>query len=322
MIRRVVLPSPGEEVKRAVTRVFDSGRYVNGPETIAFEEAWADYCGAKYCVGTSSGTEALVIALRAIGIERGDSVLCPALSFVGTAEAIVIAGGIPVYCDVDSRGLMDPDCAIRAPICKFVLPVHLYGQLVDLEWMRSLMGAIFVEDACQAHGEFKELESDAACFSFYPTKNLGALGMSGALVTNEKGVYENAKENAIMDELQAAVLLAKLPYLDEANESRKEVAQWYRELGISSFVESGNYHLYPVKVRDPERVKQVMLDAGVEVGMHYPYVLPDCVPSGMIKNKYFQAREIAFGHVTLPMYPELDRETVKYISEEFHNANA
>ncbi len=321
MIRRVVLPAPGEEVKRAVNRVLDSGRYVNGPETIAFEEAWADYCGAKYCVGMGSGTQALVTAFRALGIERGDSVLCPALSFVATAKAIVTAGGTPVYCDVDSRGLMDPDCAIRAPICKFVLPVHLYGQLVDLKWMRGLMGAIFIEDACQAHGQVRTVKSDAACFSFYPTKNLGALGMAGAIVTNDEDVYEKAKENAIMDEIQAAVLLAKLPGLDEANEMRKEVAQWYREFGVESFVEEGNYYLYPVLADDPERVKQVMWDAGVEVGIHYPYILPDRVPSGMIKL-YTQALTLAFWHVTLPMYPELDRATVKHISEEFHRCVA
>ncbi len=315
MIRRVVL-SLGVKERQAVSRVLSSGRYVNGPETTAFEETWADYCGAKYCVGTGSGTQALVIAFRALGIQRGDSVLCPALSFVATAEAIVTAGGTPVYCDVDERGLMDPD---SAPWCKFVLPVHLYGQLVDLSWMRKMLGSIFVEDACQAHGKFKELKSDVACFSFYPTKNLGALGMTGAVVTNDEEVYEYAKEISIMDEIQAAVLLAKLPFLDEANERRQQVAQWYGELGISSFTRDGNHYVYPVMVREPEHVKRVMWDAGVEVGIHFPYILPDRVPSGMLRP-YLQARKIAFGHVTLPMYPELDRETVKHVSEEFHRA--
>lgn len=330
MISRVVLPFPDDAVLEAITRVAESGQYVKGPEIAAFERAWAEYCGAGYCVGVGSGGQALLVALLALDIQPGDRVLLPALSYVGSVRSVVLAGGVPVYCDVDASGLMDVVSATRISPCRFIMPVHLYGQVVEMSWVRDLadsMGAFVVEDAAQAHSSLISVQGDFACFSFYPTKNLGALGEAGALVTDDESLYHRAYDivrygdrglNFVMDEIQAAVLNAKLPGLDSENERRERVAEWYRELGISSFAR-GNNHLYPVTVSDPGRVKARMFERGVEVGQHYPYILSDIVPSpdlGIVS----QAQQIAYHHVTLPMYPELDREAVKCVSEELIRA--
>ncbi|GAI88362.1 unnamed protein product, partial [marine sediment metagenome] len=219
------------EVDRAINRVLHSGSYVMAEEVEAFEEEWAEYCKAKYCVGVSSGTDALYLTLKALGIS-GQQVVTTPFTFFATTQAIIASGNYPMYVDVDETGNLPPvDFGDRVAI-----PVHLYGR--PGKWK----GSRIIEDSAQAHG--LPLSGLAACFSFYPTKNLGAMGQAGAVVTNDLNLANEVRRlrtygeagrfvhyrltgNHRMDELQAAILRAKLPYLSSWNKARRDRALQY-----------------------------------------------------------------------------------------------
>ena len=297
-----------DDVLSAIARVVESGAFVNGPEVDGFERSFADYCGTAECVGVASGLDALRLALLAAGIERGDEVLVPAMTFVATLEAVTQAGGKPVVVDVSERDYcLDADAAPSAcgARTRFAVPVHLYGQMADLrafERLAAATGIGVLEDACQAHGARRDgIRAGAggsvgAAFSFYPAKNLGAFGDAGAFVTHDRSVadlvralrehgqrekYRHELEGytSRMATIQAAVLLHKLEHLDRWTEERRAAAAAYSEAlaGIGDLrlppVPDGSepvWHLYVVRTADPAALSRFLGEHGIRTGRHYP----------------------------------------------------
>lgn len=298
------------EVNTAIWGVLESTRFIGGPEVSCFEAEFAQYCQVQHCVGLSSGTAALSLALEAAGIGAGDEVITTTHTFVATAEAIAKLGAKPVLVDVDPETCtIDVEQAIRAVTghTKAILPVHLYGHPADLDPILDICeryGLLLIEDAAQAHGALykgRRIGSfgHVACFSFYPGKNLGAYGDAGAVVTNDADLaakvamladhgrargskYEHtvAGYNHRLDALQAAVLRVKLPHLDNWNERRRAIAARYNELLAEAAVVTPRaaswatpvYHLYAVQVAPDHRaeIQQALNDAGIATGIHYP----------------------------------------------------
>ena len=296
-----------DELVEALSDLVDSGRFTNGPEVSEFEAAFASWCGVEHCVGIASGLDALRLGLKASGIEPGDEVILPALTFVATAEAVSQAGGRPVLADISERDWnLDPASAEAATTerTRFLLPVHLYGQLADMLALRALaerQQLAIVEDACQAHGAERDgtragAVGVASAFSFYPGKNLGAMGDAGALVTSDAQVadevralrehgqrrkYEHDVEGwtSRLDTIQAIVLLLKLPQLTGWNEQRRRAAALYTEAldGLGDIVlppvPAGSapvWHLYVIRTKEPERLAKSLARRGIATGRHYP----------------------------------------------------
>jgi len=288
--------------------LIDSGRFINGPAVAEFESAFAAYCGSRYAVGVSSGLDALRLGLLAGGVQPGDEVIVPALTFVATLEAVTQAGARPVIVDVlEEDATIDP-LAVEAAIGErtfAVIPVHLYGQLADMRRLEEVTrprAVQLVEDACQAHGAAggggvrPGERGQVAAFSFYPGKNLGAFGDAGAIVTDDEALahrvsalrehgqlakYVHGVEGwtARLDSIQALVLLRKLPLLDAWNESRREVAARYVEelegvgdLKLPSTPPGAEpvWHLFVVQTESPEELSSFLAGRGVQSGRHYP----------------------------------------------------
>jgi len=296
-------------VHAAIRRVIDSGWYVLGPEVEAFEQAFADACHASHAIGVGTGTDAIAIILRALGIGAGDEVITTPLSAAYTALACMMAGARPVFADLDPARLTLDPAAVEAqvtPRTRAILPVHLYGQPAD---MRAIMAIAsrhrlaVVEDCCQAHlatcdGQPVGSFGVAAAYSFYPTKNLGALGDGGAITTNDAALAAKVKRlrnggqtdryhhaemgvNSRLDEIQAAILSARLPYLARWTSARREVAGRYRRLLAGAPVEvppecdSGHvYHLLPILSASRDRLQAWLHDLGIETLIHYPVPIP------------------------------------------------
>ncbi len=293
-------------VDKAIKRCLESGHYILGKETELFEEAFAAFTGATYCIGVANGLEALQIALMALGIGEGDEVLTVSNSAVATSLAITNVGATPVFVDVDEYYHMDP-ALIESHITKrtkAIMPVHLFGQSIAMSEIQKIAqkhGLAIVEDACQAHGaRFNNQQVGTfgalAAFSFYPTKNLGAYGDGGAITTNSKELYEKCKMlrnygqqtryfhilkgiNSRLDEVQSAILSAKLPKLPEALEKRNEIAQAYLEglKNIPGIVlpkirpeAYHSFHLFVIKVKDREELMTYLSEKGVQTIIHYP----------------------------------------------------
>jgi len=295
------------ELLADVAELIATNAYTNGPAVAQFERAFAAYCGVAECVGCASGLDALRLALLATGIEPGDEVIVPANTFVATLEAVTQARGVPVVVDVsESDYNVDVTAAEAAvgPRTRYLLPVHLYGQLADMAAVRALAdraGLRVVEDACQAHGASRDGlgaggSGDAGAFSFYPGKNLGAMGDAGALVTSDDAVaahvrmlrehgqrrkYAHEVEGwtARLDTIHALVLLRKLPLLDEWTEQRRAAARYYTEAlaGVGDLrlppVPAGSepvWHLYVVRTAAPGALADFLAQRGIGTGRHYP----------------------------------------------------
>jgi dTDP-4-amino-4,6-dideoxygalactose transaminase len=322
-----------------VADLIDSGAFTNGPAVADFEAAFAAYCGTRRCVGVASGLDALRLALLAAGIARGDEVLVPALTFAATFEAVTQAGGVPVPVDVSELDYnLDPLAAAHAvgARTRFVLPVHLYGQLADVVALRGL-GLPLVEDACQAHGARRDgiaagTAGIAAAFSFYPGKNLGAMGDAGAVVTGDDALaetivalrehgqrakYRHELEGwtARLDTIQALVLLHKLPLLDGWNAERRSVAARYGEAlaGVGDLrlppVARGSepvWHLYPVRTARPAELGAFLGERGIGTGRHYPeppHLSAAYRPLGYRRGAFPVAEALAAELLSLPMFP-------------------
>jgi len=337
----------GPDVLAATERVGASGWYVLGREVEAFETAFAEFCRAPSAVGVASGLDAIEVGLRALGIETGQPVLTTPLTAFPTTLAILRAGGVPVFADVDEHGILDLDrCDAlleeRADI-RYCVPVHLYGQSIDLRRLRELkdkFGLRIVEDAAQAHGARFEGEAvgsvgDVAAYSFYPTKNLGALGDAGALTCRSESVAARAQSlrnygqsaryvhdelglNSRLDELHAAILVeALLPRLKAWTERRCEIARRYREAlgGIAltplpiTDAEGCVYHLFPILVRSGTRdgFREFLSAAGIDSGVHYPTLTfaQKAVASEYAGLEAPLALAIADQQVSLPVHPLL-----------------
>jgi dTDP-4-amino-4,6-dideoxygalactose transaminase len=327
----------------AYKRVLASSAFTGGPEVAAFEEALSGYVGAEYAVGVSSGTAALQLALEAAGIGRGDEVILPPNTFFATAEAIVATGATPVFADVDpATALIDP-AAVRAALTErtaAVIPVHLYGQTVDMDAILSVTGprALFVlEDACQAigaawNGRGAGSLGDAAAFSFYPGKNLGALGDAGALTTSRreiaiaamllrdhgqpaKYVHKVSGYNHRLDGLQAAFLAAKLPFLKGQQAARDCAAELYRKRlarldGVQLLeVQPGArhvFHLMVVRVANRDQILTALRASGVMASIHYPtpiHLEPAWQARGGRAGLYPNAEALAASVLSLPIFP-------------------
>lgn len=292
------------EFEAGFSRFLDSGRYVAGPAVEEFERAFAEYCGARFCVAVSTGTAAIEIACRALGIGSTSKVLVPGMTFVATPQAVLTTGASVTLCDVDFESrLMDPDFVetLLANGVNAVLPVHLHGRQVDLTSLverAKAEGVSIVEDASQAAGSFLNgahagVTGDVGTFSFYPGKNLGALGEGGCLITDREDVAEFARlyrnwgakhryehdfdgSNHRMHELQACFLRVKLQRLDSYVEARRQAALQYTErlsassVGIPIPTPDHAFHVYAVTVRKRETAQRMLADAGYETGVHYP----------------------------------------------------
>lgn len=342
----------GEDVLRAVERVGASGWYVLGEEVRRFETVLAGNWGLAEAVGVASGLDALEIALRALDIQRGDRVLTTPLSAFATTMAIVRLGGVPVFCDTDSNGLLDLDAAESVLAAdrsiRFLLPVHLFGQSLDLDRLATLQERFnvgVIEDCAQSVGaEWAGRPTGTvgrlAATSFYPTKNLGAMGDGGAVLTNDAGLAARVRRlrdygqsakyrhdeigwNSRLDELQAAILgEAVLPRLRDWTRRRQEVAARYtagihhanvRLLRPPASATSCE-HLFPVAVAKREHFEAHLKACGIATGRHYPILIPD--QEAMVgtrfevKGELSRAKELASHEVSLPIHPQLTEEEI------------
>ena len=334
----------GGDLERACLDALTRGDYILGPDVAAFEEEFARFCGVAHGVGVDSGTSALELSLRGLGIGPGDEVITAASTFVATTLAIAHTGARAILVDVDpSTYTIDPRAVAAAigPMTRAIVPVHLYGQCADMEALLALArrkGLAVVEDACQAHGARHRGEragslGDAAAFSFYPSKNLGAAGDGGIVVTRDALLADRVRmlrnygqrrkhhseivgHNRRLDTLQAAMLRVKLPHLDAWNAARRAHAASYDEaLGaapvIRPAVAAENepvWHLYVIRVDDRDTVRARLAEHGIETGVHYPvpvHLQPSHRSLGHGPGDFPISERLAEEGVSLPMYPEL-----------------
>ena len=341
------------EIDAAVARVTASGWYIGGPEVTAFEEDYADYCGAEHCVGLANGLDALHLALRAMDVGPGDEVILASNSYIATLLAVSMVGATPVLVepDPDTHNL-DP-ALIEAAITeqtKVLLPTHLYGQSADLDPMLELArkhGLKLLEDAAQAHGaRYKGrrlgAHGDAVAWSFYPTKNLGAMGDAGALTTNDPeiarrvrvmGNYGSSKRyiadvkgvNSRLDPLQAAILAVKLRHLDEWNDRRRAIAAYYADalagcgFGLPVVPEWADpvWHLYVVQAPERDQLAARLADAGVQTLVHYPippHLQQAYADLKLRKGSFPIAERLAERVLSLPIGPHLPRERAEEVA--------
>jgi dTDP-4-amino-4,6-dideoxygalactose transaminase len=338
------------ELRAAFERVLGSSAFILGAEVERFEVEFARYCGTEHCVGVGSGTAALALMLQAAGIGPGDEVIIPAHTFAASAFAVLQAGAAPVCADVrEETGLIDVD-AVRAaigPRTAALLPVHLYGQLCEMDALRALAerhGLAVFEDAAQAHGAGEPGRragalGTAAAFSFYPSKNLGALGDGGAICTDDGalagqlralrdlgrrgGVHEVVGPNERLDGLQAAFLRVKLAHLDGYNEARRDRAARYRDAlsGVIEVLEEwpgGDcvYHLMPIRVDDRATLAAELGARGIATGVHYPVAIPDHPAlADLAAADTPVARDWAARELSLPIFPELTAAELEAVCE-------
>jgi dTDP-4-amino-4,6-dideoxygalactose transaminase len=349
-----------DEIAERQRAVLDSGRYILGPEVEAFESEFASWLGAKHCVGVGNGTDALAIALRALGVGPGDEVVVPSLSFFATVEPVVTIGATPVFCDVDPDSWV-MTAATAEPLItdrtKALLPVHIFGNPAPVEELMELAeprGIKVLEDAAQAHGATLDGRmagalGDAATFSFFPSKNLGGFGDGGAVVTSDPEVEEVARRlrfhgstdkkthteagyNSRLDEIQAAALRVLLPYLDEWTASRRSVAAAYREAGlgdhaaIQSEVEGGQsaWHLFVVRAPDRDRLGKALDAAGIGARPYYevPLYRQPAVERWAPADPLPAVEEVCAEILALPMGTALDPAAPPRVAEAVGQALA
>jgi len=349
-----------QDVDAALARVIENTSFILGPEVRAFEAAFAEYVGARACIGVNSGTAALQLALMAAGIGAGDEVIVPSFTFFATAEAVSVLGATPVFVDIDpisytiTAEIVAPAITPRT---RAIIPVHLYGQTVDLDPILEVAAKhnlCVIEDAAQAHGaEYKGKRvgalGSAGCFSFYPSKNLGAYGEAGAVVTNDEKLATQLRllrdhgstskyahaivgYNFRMEEIQAAVLNVKLPHLNGWNDGRRANAARYnqslaqtglvlpREMNYAHHV----YHVYAVQTDNRDDVQKRMTAAGVQTGVHYPipiHLQPAYASLGYQRGDLPVTEALAERVLSLPMFPELNEEQIARVAEAVGRGN-
>ena len=340
----------GQDFKGAVCRVLDSHWYIMGEEVKRFEAEFAAYLNVEHCVSVANGSDALELSLRAIGVKSGDKVVTVSNAGFYGSTAIRAVGAEPVYIDICEKSLtMDPE-ALRAAMVenpKAIIVTHLYGQLADIDAIVSIAksaGVAVIEDCAQSHGAQRNGKKcgaygDIACFSFYPTKNLGALGDGGAIVTDNielasrvsklkqygwEGKYNVAVpggRNSRLDEIQAAILRMKLPELDGQNEQRRRIAQRYNtafkafDLQVPSSVDDDFVaHLYVVRTSDREGFRKHLAESGVHSDIHYP--IPDHLQSAYPVTQVYDMSvtvQACSTVVSLPCYPGLKDDQVERV---------
>jgi dTDP-4-amino-4,6-dideoxygalactose transaminase len=347
------------ELQEVFSRVLANCSFVLGPEVERFEKAFASFCGVAHCIAVTNGTAALQLVLQGLGVGPGDEVITVPHTFIATAEAVNAVGARPVFVDIDPVSYtMDPS-KVEAAITtrtKAIIPVHLYGQPADMDAISAIANKHkipIIEDSCQAHGaKYKGRRAGslghAACFSFYPSKNLGACGEGGAVTTNDQELAKKIRMlrdhgsskkyehdfpayNLRLEGVQGGVLAVKLPYLDGWNENRRILAKRYNELFVDSKVivpkqlsyAEHVYHLYVVIVEDREALRKALSEQGIENGLHYPVPLhlqKAYAYLGYKKGDFPVSEHVAANHISLPMYAELPIEQVEYVAKAVREA--
>jgi dTDP-4-amino-4,6-dideoxygalactose transaminase len=356
-----------EEILSAEKRVVEKGRFILGEEVSSFEEEFAHYCGVRYGVGVGSGTEALFLALKAIGIGTGDEVITVSHSFIASALAISMTGARPVFIDIDPEAYtMDPNALEdtlkkrkvrnkKQSRIKAILPVHLYGHPVEMDAIMDIAkryNLMVIEDACQAHGaEYRGKKVGSlgllSCFSFYPTKNLGAYGDGGMVMTDRKKLYdilrllrcygENKKYehvlkgwNSRLDEIHAAVLRVKLKYLDQWNGERRKRALAYRralentEIICPSVKEQVRhvYHLFVIRTKRRNSLQSFLKEKGIDTLIHYPvpiHLQKAYKELGYRRGDLPVTESVAQEILSLPFFPELTGDEMREVQGQMKN---
>jgi dTDP-4-amino-4,6-dideoxygalactose transaminase len=340
------------EIMAAIDDVLDGMHLFLGPQNTAFEDEFARFCGCQYGVGLSSGTDALVLALRACSVGPGDEVITVSNTFIATVEAIALVGAKPVFVDIDpdtyTMDWQQLDHVLTSRT-RAIIPVHLYGHPVDMQPILDFAhrhDLRVIEDASQAHGATYKGQrvggiGDIGCFSFYFSKNLGAYGEAGACVTNDVQLAESIRKyrdhgsliryhheilgvNARMDEIQAAVLRVKLPYLEQWISGRQTHANFYHEQ-LKGVVEAiplvkpwatHVYYVYVVQVHERDVFRQALEQEGIATGIHYPtpiHLQPACSQYGYVSGMLPVTEAVTDHIVSLPMYPELTSEQTQRV---------
>jgi dTDP-4-amino-4,6-dideoxygalactose transaminase len=349
------------EIDEAITRVVASTRFIGGEECAAFEREFAEYCGVAHACGVANGTDALTLALRAWGVGPGDEVVTVANTFIGTGEAILLCGARPVFVDVDPDTFtLDPARLEKAltPRTRVILPVHLYGHPADMEPILAIArraGVRVLEDAAQAHGakvggRRVGALGDAACFSFYPSKNLGAYGDAGLVTSADAAFIDRVRQignhgagahrydnlvlgtNSRLDALQAAVLRVKLRHLDRWNAERRERAEAYTRAlqGAPGIALPGErpgarsaWYLYTVRASARDRLERHLAARGIATAVHYPrpiHLQPAMAAAAGRPGNLPVSERLSDEVISLPLYPELPLETVERIAGEVRRA--
>jgi len=343
-----------KKFEHAIREVIESSAFAGGPFVEKFEEEYAAFCGSRYAIAVGNGTDALWLTLLALGIGEGDEVITVPNTFIATAEAITYCKARPVFVDVDKDTFTMNPAELEKALTertKAIIPVHLFGQPADmdpiLEFARAY-GLFVIEDAAQAHGaEYKGRKAgtmgDASCFSFYPGKNLGALGEAGAVVTDDPELRDQIRMlrdhgqsrkyyhslmgwNCRMDGIQGAVLSIKLCHLNKANSLRRKHAQEYNQAfaGIDEVLAPFEatyarhvYHVYAIRLQDRDAVSRCLQEKGVGCAVHYPvpiHLQEACRNLGYQKGAFPISENLADQFLSLPMFPELTEEQIEYVA--------
>lgn len=341
-----------QQLRAAFDRVLERSWYIEGKEDAAFEEAFARFCHADYCVGVGNGLDALMLVLRALEIGPGDEVIVPSNTYIATALAVTYVGAKPVLVEPDLRTYNIDPAKIEEkinPNTKAIMPVHLYGQPCDMDPIMAIAkkhNLYVIEDCAQAHGATYKGQvigsfGDAAGFSFYPGKNLGALGDAGAVVTNNKAIADKVRAlgnygsdykyhhiykgcNSRLDELQAAFLAAKLPTMDKVNANRRQTADKYlagirNDLIKLPYVMEGTvpvWHIFAVRCAERDRLAAYLQEKGIGINKHYPIAihLQECYKDlGLHEGDLPIAEEISATQLSLPMYYGMTDEEIQYV---------
>lgn len=345
------------ELRAAFTRVFENSWYIDGAEDKAFEDAFAKYCGVDYCVGCGNGLDALMLSLRALGVGKGDEVIVPSNTFIATALAVTYVGATLIFVEPDIRTFNINPALIEEKITdktKAIMPVHLYGQACDMDPIMEIAkkhNLFVIEDCAQAHGATYKGKTigtfgDAAGFSFYPGKNLGALGDAGATVTNNKEIADKLRAlgnygsdykyhhiyqgtNSRLDELQAAFLSAKIPFMDKMNKNRREIAQKYLD-GIDNpsvvlpyvMPECEHvWHVFAIRCDRRDELAAYLEEKGIGVNKHYPIPMhmQECYKDlGIKKGELPVAEEISATELSLPLYYGMTDEEINYVIDSIN----
>ena len=340
------------ELRAAFERVFARSWYIDGAEDKAFEQAFAQYCEMEHCVGVGNGLDALLLVLKAWGIGEGDEVIVPSNTYIATALAVTYVGAKPVFVEPDIRTFNIDPARIEASITdktKAIMPVHLYGQPCDMDPIMEIAekySLYVLEDCAQAHGAtYKGRKigtfGQASGFSFYPGKNLGALGDAGATVTNDKALADKVRalgnygsdykyhhiykgNNSRLDELQAAFLSAKLPHLERMNEERRRIARMYlegirhTEIILPYVMEDvvPVWHIFGIRCHRRSELEKHLADHGISTNKHYPIPmhLQDCYADlGYKEGDFPIAEEISATQLSLPMYYGMTDEQIRHV---------
>lgn len=342
-----------KKLLRAVAGVIDSQSYILGPDVDMFEREFAAYCGVKYAVGVASGFDAILLSLQALGVGNGDEVITVPNTFISTVLPILAAGARPVFVDVEQATLLMNVALVEeriTPRTRGIIPVHLFGLPVDMDPLLRLAKKYkiaIIEDACQAHGALYKGKragtiGDVGCFSFYPSKNLGAFGDAGMVTTyrndigeklkilrnigqKEKNIHSVLGYNSRLDTIQAAMLREKLPYLNQWVRKRRQLAHRYNSLlvdlpvvlPIESESQISSFHLYVIRTPDRDDLKRYLENNGITCGIHYPtpiHLQPCMKELGYKKGDFPVSEDGAREVLSLPLYPELKAGEVGFVA--------